>query len=85
MRNLKRTNVREGTVDAAEMRQWDKGPRHETAATSRKREDIQQSPRPDFRTGSHGADSQIFDQTVETEHLTTVEVSAPAKAEEIVP
>jgi hypothetical protein len=59
--NPERTDVREETADAAEMQQWNEGPGHETAATYRKREDIHRSPRTDFRSGSHGADSQIFD------------------------
>jgi hypothetical protein len=56
-----RTGVREEMADAAEMQQWDKGPGHETVATSQKREDIHQSPWTDFQTGSRGADSRIFD------------------------
>jgi phage terminase small subunit len=38
-----------------------------------------------FRTGSSGADSRIFDYITESEQLATVEVSAPAEAEEVVP
>jgi hypothetical protein len=66
------------------MQQRDEGTGHETAATSRNREGIHRSPRTEFRTGSSGADSRIFDYTTEFEHLGTVEMSAPAEEEEVV-
>jgi hypothetical protein len=63
------------------MQKWNKEPRPETAAASRKQEGIQQDRQEDFRTGVREANSRIFRQDARSEVLDTVQGSAPSETE----
>jgi hypothetical protein len=63
-----------GTVvrDQAKHRQRDKGPRHETPATSRRREDTQRIPGTNFRTGGRKGSGHVFLRAPENEGVDSV-------------
>jgi hypothetical protein len=63
------------------MQEWNKEPRPERAATSRKHEGIQQYLQEDLRTGDREVSSRKFQQVVESKGLDIMEGSAPSKAE----
>jgi hypothetical protein len=54
-------------MDVPGRQQWDKGPKFEGAAMSRKQEGIQQGHWKDFQTGGHEVSSRVFHWAAENE------------------
>jgi hypothetical protein len=75
-------NVREETSGETGRHQWSKGPRLKGAATSWKREDIQQDHQEGSHVGDHEAMSRTFSQDSEKEYQDIVEGSAPSTMKE---
>jgi hypothetical protein len=74
-------NGGEETLQGLGMQRWNKEPRPERAAASRKQKGIEQDHQEDFRTGVHEANSWIFCQDAGSKGLDIVEGSAPSRME----
>jgi hypothetical protein len=77
--------MREEEADAPRVQQRHKRPSRKTALTSEKEENILRRHRADSGTGDCQESSWDVRQVSETRGRTTVEMSAPAEAEEVVP
>jgi hypothetical protein len=81
-KNPERTNISEDTSGEMGRHQWNEGLRLKGAATSWKREDIQQDVQKGCRAGDCEAKSRTVSQDSENECKDTVEVSAPSEKKE---
>jgi hypothetical protein len=72
-------------TDAPGMQQRHKGPRRKTTPTSGEEEDTQRGHQAETRCEDSEVYIRVLHPTTRTGGLATAEVSAPAKAEEVVP